>query len=229
MHSNVDRWNRGGHSNGCPPMVELSEQQLAQAAAKGDQDALSGLLEVFQHRVYHVCLRMLGHREDAAEAAQDTLLRVVERIREFRGDSAVSTWIIRIAMTQSISLLRKRKVRKTTSLDAERRSDGGTSSIGQELTDSREQNPASSVEQDEMVGHLKQALDRVDEQFRAVLVLRDLEQMDYDGIAEVMSIPVGTVKSRLFRARLALRHELVRLCPPTPPAPPGKDMSGRQA
>ncbi|MBI1337727.1 MAG: sigma-70 family RNA polymerase sigma factor [Phycisphaera sp.] len=83
-----------------------------------------------------------------------------------------------------------------------------------QLADNREPGPVESVQNRELVAHLRTALDRLEEDFRGVLVLRDIELMDYQQIAEILGVPTGTVKSRLFRARLALRHEMLRLCPP---------------
>jgi RNA polymerase sigma-70 factor (ECF subfamily) len=207
-------------------MTQLHEEQLAEAAAAGDPGALEQLLEAYQHRVYNVCLRMLSHRDDAAEAAQDVMVRVIEKIRTFRGGSSIATWIIRIAMNQSISMLRKRKVRRTVSLDGQAAPGGGdddqASHLRRNLADSRELDPARDVENEEMLVHLREALAKLDEQFRCVLVLRDLELLDYQQIGQVLDLPVGTVKSRLFRARLALRHELVKLRPPAPSAGRGQ-------
>jgi RNA polymerase sigma-70 factor (ECF subfamily) len=197
-----------------------SEQQIVEAVRRGDQGALGRLLESYQHRIFNTCLRMLGNRDDAAEVTQDTMLKVVEHVRDFHGQSEFATWIIRIAMNLSISHLRKRKLRLAGSIEtpsngqASRFGDDQSTALRQQLADNREPSPESSVERQEMLMHLQTAMTRVEEDFRAVLVLRDIEEMDYQQIADVLAIPVGTVKSRLFRARLALRHEFLRLCPP---------------
>lgn len=192
-------------------MPVLDEAQLVEAVARGDQTALGDLLDAYQQRIYNVCLRMLCNRDDAAEVSQDTMLRIIQHIGEFKGQSRLSTWIIRIAMNLSVSRLRKRKVRQTVSLDAV--DDNQSTALRDQLADEAEPGPESSVQTKEMVAHLHAALGQVDEQFRSVLVLRDIEQMDYRQIAEVLSVPTGTVKSRLFRARLALRRQLQKICP----------------
>ncbi|MCC6580282.1 MAG: RNA polymerase sigma factor [Phycisphaeraceae bacterium] len=184
-------------------MATRPEQQWALAAAGGDQAALAKLLETIQHRVYTLVLRMVSHRDDAAEVTQDVLLKIVQNISVFKGQSDVRTWAIRIAMNQSISHLRKRKLRRTASLDQQ--AEEGPTPPG------REPDPAWNVQQRESLDHLRVALSRVEESFRGVLVLRDIEQMDYQQISQVLDLPAGTVKSRLFRARLALRQEMMAL------------------
>jgi RNA polymerase sigma-70 factor (ECF subfamily) len=196
-------------------MSALNEQELVKAVVDGDQDALSELLDAYQHRVYNLCLRMLGNRDDAAEVAQDAMLKIIEHIGDFKGQSRVGTWIVRIAMNLAISHLRKRRLRQTVSIDAP--DNGQTDSpLQMQLSDRREPAPGSNVEKKELIDHLQEALGQLEEQFRGVLVLRDIEQMDYQQIAEVLDIPVGTVKSRLFRARLALRKRLHKLFPSSP-------------
>jgi RNA polymerase sigma-70 factor (ECF subfamily) len=194
--------------------------ELLAAIRRGDQSALGELLELNQHRIFNSCLRMLSNRDDAAEITQDTMLKVVEHIRDFNGQSEFSTWVTRIAMNLSISHLRKRRLRHTASLDGSgngsAHGDDQASALKHELADRREPLPDSNVQQREMIAHLHAALARVDDDFRAVLVLRDIDALDYQQIAEVLAIPVGTVKSRLFRARLALRHEVLRASPPAP-------------
>lgn len=209
-------------------MVQRTEPQLIQAVMRGDANALGQLLQQFQGPIYNVCFRMVSHRDDAAEVAQDAMLKIVEHVKDFQGGSDIATWMIRIAINQSISHLRKRRLRQTASLDAPGngggeggRDDQGTA-LRRELPDRREPSPESSVQQREMIAHLHEALGRIDDEFRAVLVLRDLQEMDYAQIAEAIQVPLGTVKSRLFRARLALRHEMLKLAPPLSPGRPAE-------
>ncbi len=196
----------------------ISEQRILAQIRRGDRSALGDLLRCYQHRIYNICLRMVSNRDDAAEITQETLLKVVQKIEFFRGDSELSTWIIRIAMNQSISHLRKRKLRLTTSIDQPRAGrsdyDDQAGSLRDQLMDRQEPTPHENVEKKEMLAFLSEALASLDEPFRAVLVLRDIDQLEYEQIAEVLDVPVGTVKSRLFRARLALRQEMRRLVSP---------------
>ncbi len=206
--------------------MHLPEAQLVKLAQQGDRQALGELLQRHHHRLFNVALRMVGHHEDAAEVTQDAMLKIVEHIKSYDGRSQLTTWMIRIVMNQSISLLRKRKLRKMTSLDAEgggngsggsgpisNKGEGADTSLRDRLVDDRERKPDQRVQHEEMIAELHRALGRLDEEFRSVLVLRDMNDMDYEQIADTLSVPVGTVKSRLFRARLALRQEMLKVFP----------------
>lgn len=189
---------------------------LAMRAREGDVAALGRILEQYQHRLYNLCLRMVGNRDDAAEVAQDAMLKIVQHISDYNGQSAIYTWMARIAINLCISHLRKRRLRHTASLDADGHpgQDDQTTPLRQQIQQTGEPSPQQSVQQREMIAHLRLAMDRLDDDFRAVLTLRDLQEMDCASIAQVLSVPVGTVKSRLFRARLALRHQMLKLSPP---------------
>jgi RNA polymerase sigma-70 factor, ECF subfamily len=197
-------------------MTPSPEQALLAKAKKGDPQAMGELLLAYQDRLYNVCLRMLSHPDDAAEVCQDVLLKIIQGIGKFRGESGLATWMTRIAMNQSISHLRRRRLRRTVSLDQPGRSDNGpddqASALRHQIQDTREPGPDQCVQDTEMLSRLKQAIGHLDDDFRAVLVLRDIQQMDYAQIGKTLDVPVGTVKSRLFRARLALRQEMDRLC-----------------
>ena len=196
-------------------MEHVDEQVLLDRARAGDGAALGELLQAYQRRVYNVCLRMVGNRDDAAELAQDTLLKVVQHIGDFRGQSGLGTWVTRIAMNGSISHLRKRKLRRTASLEAPSSANGrGEADEGatlrRRLADEREPGPARRVQESEGHDRLQRAILALDEEHRAVLVLRDIDELDYAQIAEALELPLGTVKSRLFRARLALREQVMK-------------------
>ncbi len=197
-------------------MIPPAEQALLAKARRGDQQALGELLMAYQDRLYNVCLRMVSHPDDAAEVCQDVLMKVIQGIGKFRGKSGLGTWMTRIAMNQSISHLRRRRVRRTLSLDQPFGSDNGlddqASALRHQIQDRREPGPDQCVQDSEMLGRLHQAMANLDDDFRAVLVLRDIEQLDYAQIGKTLEVPVGTIKSRLFRARLALRKEMDRLC-----------------
>jgi len=200
-------------------MAEPDEKRLLAMAQRGDTRALGILLEGQRDRLFNVCLRMVSNRDDAAELTQDTLLRTMEKLDQFEGRAKLSTWMTRIAMNLSVSHLRKRKVRRAASLDQPTPPGaGGGGGYGDHagalrsfLADQKEPSAADRVETDDMLEHLETAMTGLDEEFRAVIVLRDIEQMDYQGMADVLEIPVGTVKSRLFRARLALRESMQSL------------------
>ena len=188
------------------------ERQLVERAQAGDRGALGDLLTAYQRRVYHICLRMVCHADDAAELTQETLLRAVRHVETFRRGSKFSTWLLRIAMNLCISHLRKGRVRSGVSLEVAARQGWAqsdrTAALKDAIASEREPSPAMSVETDEQVRLLHAAIESLEPTLRGVLLLRDLQGMDYQQLADAMSIPVGTVKSRLFRARLALRKAL---------------------
>ena len=200
-------------------MQPPTDAKLIEQIQQGDRSALGALLQRHQQRMFNIALRMVGNRDDAAEMTQDAMLKVCEHIDGFRSDAKVTTWMTRIVMNRCISLLRKRKVRNHVSLESSGRSSGGddpAASLRQYLADTGEPRPAQRVETYEMLDRLQHAIAGLDDDFRAVLVLRDLEQMDYQQIAQTLELKVGTVKSRLFRARLALRQALQQLEQPHP-------------
>ncbi|MEM1212784.1 MAG: sigma-70 family RNA polymerase sigma factor [Planctomycetota bacterium] len=189
----------------------VTDPVLARAIA-GDRHALGVLLSQHQSRLYNTVLRMVSNRDDAAEVTQDVMLKIVQHIGGFRQDAKLTTWMTRIAMNQAISHLRKRRTRDTVSLESSGRpsvaADDQAASLRAALTDHREPTAEHRVETRDEAECLQAAIDRLDDDFRAVLVLRDVQQLDYAEIAEALELKIGTVKSRLFRARLAVREQL---------------------
>ena len=191
------------------------EQTLLDRLRDGDPDALGILLQRHQRRLYNLALRMVSNRDDAAEVTQEAFLKIVQHIDRYRGEAQITTWMTRIVMNGAISHLRKRRIRKMTSIEGDGRVEGDLQgpalTLRGSLADRREPGPALRVEQEELRGRLRQAIASLDDDFRAVLVLRDIDGMDYAGIAQTLELKVGTVKSRLFRARLALREAVQRM------------------
>lgn len=206
-------------------MSEPSDANLAHAAQQGDHGALRQLLLRYQDRMFTLCLRMVGHREDAADLTQDLMLKVIEHIGQFNHQAAVSTWMTRIAINLCLTYRRQRATRPTAlSLDqpAANYPDDQTAALRREMMDHRELSPDQRVQSNEQRARLHEALGELEPEFRAVLVLRDLQQMSYQQMAEALGIAPGTVKSRLFRARLALRKILAEepAALPEPDLPP---------
>jgi len=197
------------------PLSAKRERQLLEQVRRGDRGALGELLGAHHKQVYHVCLRMVSNAADAADLAQDVLVKAMQHIGSFQENSRFGTWLVRIAMNVSISHLRKRKVRKAASLETPIAGDAGAGEQGAELKsmirDEREPGAEHRVETSEQINRVMAALERLDESLKSVILLRDLQEMDYQQIADVLGVPLGTVKSRLFRARLALRQEVARL------------------
>lgn len=194
-----------------------TDDELFRKAQAGDRGAYGQIAIRYQHRLYNAIVRMIGDREEARELTQETLVRGLAKIESFRGESQPYTWLFRIAVNLSISRLRKVQRRRTFSLDAPGRSNGRARRGGDddqaagliERVRSKEQtSPGEQVEHLERGEQVVAALGRLDPEYRAVLVMRDIEGFDYQQMADVLGLPLGTLKSRLFRARLAMRDEL---------------------
>jgi len=194
-------------------MAHEAEEQLIGEIQAGNRAALGLLLESQQKRLYQVCLRMLGNRDSAAEACQDAMLKIIQSIGDFRGDARLSSWMIRIAMNQSLTRIRRDKVRHAVSLDAPAHAadPAQATALRRRLADARDLPPDQRVQQQERQRLVAHALTELDPDHRRILVLRDIDGMDYAQIAETLDLALGTVKSRLFRARAALRERMDEL------------------
>ena len=191
-----------------PPLSLETERELVVRMQQGDRGALGELLNAYHKRLYHVCLRMVCHPEDAADLTQEALLKAVRHADTFKGNSRFGTWLYRIGMNLVISHMRKASVRRAISLDTTAVGDDQATALKAVMRSDREPSPAHRVEVKEQLVCLAVALESLDVPLRSAILLRDLEGMDYQEMAEVLNIPVGTVKSRLFRARLALRKAM---------------------
>lgn len=191
-------------------MTPLRELQLVERHRNGDPEAMAELLESYQRRVFSICYRMLGNSEDAADLTQDTLVKIIEALDTYNGKSKLSTWVIRIAMNCCLSHLRREKIRKHHPLeDLSRTGDASGEPVKMgNMPSTGEPTALESIEQTELQARLLKSLNSLDPESRALLVLRDMNGLDYLQIGEVFNVPVGTVKSRLFRARGALRTAL---------------------
>jgi len=195
--------------------LKRGELELVQQAKAGDREAMTAILESYQHRVYSVCRRMVDRPEEADDLTQDVLTSVLMNLPSYRGDSALSTWIIRIAINTTLSHMRSKKRRREHNVgDLSDHTQSGNDFYDQNgsfsLSDrkggsERELTGSGGVEQSERRTMLMIALGQVNEQTRVLLILRDFQNLEYQQISDVLEIPVGTVKSRLFRARMTLR------------------------
>lgn len=174
------------------------DEQLIGRARSGDQDAFSQLLARYEKPVYHQALRMVGHAEDAADLTQEVFLKVWQALPGFQGDSAFSTWLYRLTSNACIDFLRReRRRRGALSLDDEERE------LAAQLPDPAP-TPQQELERRELHHALEEGLAQLSDEHRQVLVLRELNGLSYDEIAQVLDLSPGTVKSRIARARLSL-------------------------
>lgn len=175
----------------------------------GDPSALGPLIEKYQDRVFNTCRRLCGRPDDAADLTQDVFVRVFETLGSFAGRSAFYTWVFRIAVNLAISHRRRAGPRRTISLDAARRdADDERGGAPGDWLASDGSRPDDAIAEREQESLAAMALAELEDEARAVIVLRDVEAFDYEQIGEILDVPVGTVKSRLHRARLALREKL---------------------
>lgn len=182
-----------------------SEWELIQQAKAGDRDAFAALVTEYETKIYHLALRYLSDREDAMDASQEVFLRVFRFLPGFQEESGFSTWIYRIAVNVCKDMLSRRTRQRETSLEI----DGEEDRYSMELPDERYQ-PERVAEQRERKRLLAQAIQSLPEPQRMMILLRDVQGLSYDEIAQILSLEPGTVKSRLFRARDALRKKLLQ-------------------
>jgi RNA polymerase sigma-70 factor (ECF subfamily) len=179
------------------------DRDLIERARRGDRDAFGFLVVRHQDRIYTAVLRFCGDEEDARDVVQRAFINAWRRLDSFKGDSAFSTWMYRIAFNESVTFRREGGRRKLVSMT------GRDDEAGPEPADDRR--PSDRLESEENRRKVQDALNLVDPEERKILILKELEDRSYDEIAEILEIPKGTVRSRLFRARESLREKLTVL------------------
>jgi len=182
-----------------------SDNQLIQLTLEGQLEAFDVLVRRYQDRLVHSLQHGLGSREDALDAAQQAFVSAWRKLDTFRQDSAFYSWLYRIAMNAAVGNRRKQRL-STTSLD------NYAQATGQDPVDeSTAADPEGRINSDERIRHVQQTLLQLAEEFRQPLVLKEIDGMSYEQIAEVLDIPIGTVRSRIFRARREMTERLGRI------------------
>ena len=183
----------------------MTEQELIAKAKQGDESAFADLLAQNQSKIFTLTLRMTGNRQDAEDLAQEAFLNAWRGLKNFQGDSSFSTWMYRLASNACIDHIRAQKRRHevldTTALENE---DGETI----HLPDSRF-DPQQQLERQEIRHAVAQGLSTISEDHRRILVMRELSGMSYQEIGDILTLDAGTVKSRIARARGAMRKILL--------------------
>lgn len=182
--------------------MSADDYRLIDACLQGDTEAFGLLVRRYQDRLYHTVYRLVENAEDALDVVQEAFINAYQSLDSFKGDSLFFTWLYRIAVNSAISLRRKRRV--VLSIDGLREGEPGADPADpSEITQ-----PGHGLEQKEQERRIKRALARLSPEHRAVLVMKDMEGQKYEAMAEVLQVPIGTIRSRLHRARLELRELL---------------------
>jgi len=182
------------------------EYRLIKKCAKGNIDAFEELIGKYEKPAYNIALKVLKNPEDAMDISQEAFIKVFKSIKNFNFESAFSTWLYRIVTNSCLDYLRKNK-RKTYSIDNPIQTDDGE--IARDIMDNS--NTPEEVMEREMTRELvHRAIDKLDDIHRTVIVLRDIEEFTYEEIAQILDCSLGTVKSRINRARGSLKDILLK-------------------
>jgi RNA polymerase sigma-70 factor (ECF subfamily) len=185
----------------------FDESALVAQAKAGDQNAFAELVNRYERKVYRLAKNITRNDEDAEDVLQDAFLKAYTHLDNFKGDSKFYTWIVRIAVNEALMRLRKRKTDRSVPLDEP--VELGEETVTREIA-VWDDNPEQRYSQEEWRAILDQAVEGLKPDFRTVFVLRDIEELSTEETAETLGISVPAVKSRLLRARLALRETLTR-------------------
>jgi RNA polymerase sigma-70 factor (ECF subfamily) len=179
---------------------------LVERCRAGDEEACEALVRQYQERVFALISRMTGDPDRVEDIAQEVFLKAFRSLKSFRGGSRFYTWLYRITVNTVLNTMRSQGRRQETSLDA---------LGGLEVQADADMEPAEVTARLELARRVREAIDQLEEPYRVIIYLRELEDLSYEEIAEVVELPVGTVKSRLFRARQHLKGLLQDLLPAT--------------
>ena len=190
---------------------EESDEQLIRQAAQGNADAFGALALRYQDRVFNLLAHFCGAEDEAEDLAQETFLRAYRALGAFRQGSKFYTWLFRIAMNAAFSRRRqdvRRKRHEGGRLDAPCDPAAEGAALRETLPDSAAADPAADFEKEQLRERVRESLQQLDPDYRSIVLLRDVEGLDYDAIAETLALSRAAVKSRLHRARLELARLL---------------------
>lgn len=183
--------------------MSADDHRLIAGCLQGDAAAFGTLVRRYQERLYHTVYRLVGNAEDAQDVVQEAFLHAYQSLETFKGDAQFFTWLYRIAANTAISHKRKRRL-AVVRIEAGAEGDG----VVEPADPSDLSRPGHSLEQAEEETRVRRALDRLSSEHRAVLVMKDMEGQKYEDMADVLDVPIGTIRSRLHRARLEMRELL---------------------
>jgi RNA polymerase sigma-70 factor (ECF subfamily) len=192
--------------------IRTRESALVAELKAGSEEAYSSLIAEFHQPIYSLVYRVVSDPCDAADATQDVFLKVFRGMKHFHGESSLKTWIYRIAIHEASNRRRwwfRHKAQEVPIAEDQSNSEYRPGSVAAEMLVDKGESPFDNVAHEEVRARVEDELRKVSEPYRATVVLRDLEGMSYEEIAEIMRVSLGTVKSRLTRGREALRQRLV--------------------
>jgi RNA polymerase sigma-70 factor (ECF subfamily) len=180
------------------------DELLVERAKRGDVEAFEQLISQHQKTVYNIAYRLTGNHEDASDVAQEAFVRAYSSLAEFRGDSSFATWLYRIVNNACLDELRKRRRQRVTYIDEALTMDDGE--MSRQIADTAD-GPEQALERVEIQRAVQESINSLDPEYRVVLVMREIQGYSYQEIADALGINLGTVKSRLNRARHALKEK----------------------
>lgn len=182
----------------------MTDSEIIKQCKNGDREALNKIMEKYQNIMFGMAYNILSDYQDAEDAVQETFIKVYKSISSFKGDSAFTTWLYVICRNSCNDILRKRRKHSVvTSIDSDETDDGPVRGIKSDAP-----SPEDMVELSETQALVREAINSLKPEYKEILVLSDIEQLSYDEVSSILKIPNGTVKSRLNRARNALRKKL---------------------
>ena len=185
--------------------MHVTEAELIQQSQAGSLDAFEQLLLLYEKRIYAIAYKYMGNHEDASDMAQEALIKAYQSIQHFRGDAAFGTWLGKITANRCLDELRKRKNIQLTSLEETLELEEG--SVKKEL-ESPLVTPEDHAVQQETIAYMQGLIDSLKPEYRIVIILRELEGHSYEEIADLLQCSLGTVKSRISRARIYLKEKI---------------------
>ena len=186
----------------------MEDGELIKDFLAGKESAFEDLVHRYEKKVYSLCYKYVGNQEDALDLAQESFLRVYRSLSRFRFDAAFSTWVYRLTVNTCLDFMRQQKNKASLSLDAPLRLAEGEE-VPREVAD-RGPSPVEELERKELRGEILRALEELPEEQRIPIVLKEFQDLSYEEIADLLQIPLGTVRSRISRGRLKLKTILLQ-------------------
>jgi RNA polymerase sigma-70 factor (ECF subfamily) len=187
-------------------LTREQENLIVQQVLDGDTNAFEELVLEYEKKVYNVALRMVNNQEDAEDITQEAFIKAYNSLANFRGDSKFSVWLTRIVSNMCLDLIRSRGRRPTISLSVE---DEDGENVELEISDIR-QSPETIMEQQLTKDSVRRGLKQLPDEYREILLLREIQGLSYEEISAALDLEVGTVKSRIYRGRKKLCDYLIK-------------------